>query len=398
MNTLNNIFNDINTDVTGIRSTSPLVPSNIENTITDINNAVKDISGIAGAASAIAKGDMTELSNAANAIQSGASAAMSSALASGINNLPGGARAISAVMNNAEGAINSLPGTEMLGDLVKNLQTSAINEVSKTVDGITNSINSKLGGVLGKEGGLTNLISSALPLGKAAGLLSGLSALGAGGPAKVKLPTISFNTFDRLGVDSQVKTLLSNPKIPIPNLVGEIKAGVVNQVEQLIKKNKDAFKIFDELENWDQKIKEATDKLFEAESNFPAGDRGIASAQGILDSILNDSELVSLRKKAESFGENAVDDVRSLMSSASQTATNMLNSANLGSAVSTIKASAMEVMQQTNNNPTKNTVKSIAGQGSTAITQLQARSSSSQTDINNSIAGIIGPSDNTTFI
>jgi hypothetical protein len=113
---------------------------------------------------------------------------------------------------------------------------------------------------------------------------------------------------------------------------------------------------------------------------------------------LNDSELVSLRKKAESFGENAVDDVRSLMSSASQTATNMLNSANLGSAVSTIKASAMEVMQQTNNNPTKNTVKSIAGQGSTAITQLQARSSSSQTDINNSIAGIIGPSDNTTFI
>lgn len=398
MNTLNNIFNDINADVTGIRSTSPLAPSNIENAITDINNAVKDISGIAGAASAIAKGDMTELSNAANAIQSGASAAMSSALASGINNLPGGAKAVSAVMNNAEGAINSLPGTEMLGDIVKNLQTSAINEVSKTVDGITNSINSKLGGILGKEGGLTNLISSALPLGKAAGLLSGLSALGAGGPAKIKLPTISFNTFDRLGVDSQVKTLLSNPKIPLPNLVGEIKAGVVNQVEQLIKKNKDAFKIFDELENWDQKIKEATDKLFEAESNFPAGDRGIASAQGILDSILNDSELVSLRKKAESFGENAVDDVRSLMSSASQTATNMLNSANLGSAVSTIKASAMEVMQQTNSNPTKTTVKSVAGQGSTAITQLQAKSSSSQTDINNSIAGIIGPSDNTTFI
>jgi hypothetical protein len=398
MNTLNNIFNDINTDVTGIRSTSPLVPSSVENAITDINNAVKDISGIAGAASAIAKGDMTELSNAANAIQSGASAAMSSALASGINNLPGGLKAVSAVMNNAEGALNRLPGTEMLGDIVNNLQTSAINEVSKTVDGITNSINSKLGGILGKEGGLTNLISSALPLGKAAGLLSGLSALGAGGPAKIKLPTISFNTFDRLGVDSQVKTLLSNPKIPLPNLVGEIKAGVVNQVEQLIKKNKDAFKIFDELENWDQKIKEATDKLFEAESNFPAGDRGIASAQGILDSVLNDSELVSLRKKAESFGENAVDDVRSLMSSASQTATNMLNSANLGSAVSTIKASAMEVMQQTNSNPTKNTVKSIAGQGSTAITQLQARSSSSQTDINNSIAGIIGPSDNTTFI
>ena len=398
MNTLNNIFNDINTDVTGIKSTLPLVPSNFEDAINNINSAVKDISGISGAASAIAKGDMTELSNAANAIQSGASAAMSSALASGINNLPGGAKAISAVMNNAEGANNSLPGTEMLGDVVKNLQTSAINEVGKTVDGITNSINSKLGGVLGKEGGLTNLISSALPLGKAAGLLSGLSALGAGGPAKIKLPTISFNTFDRLGVDSQVKTLLSNPKIPLPNLVGEIKAGVVNQVEQLIKKNKDAFKIFDELENWDQKIKEATDKLYEAEINLPAGDRGIATAQGILDSIINDPELTSLRKKVESFGEGELPNVRSLMSSASQTATNMLNSSKLGSAVSTIKASAMEVMQQTNNNPVKNTVQSAAGQGATAITQLQAKSSSSQTDINNSIAGIIGPSEGSTFV
>ena len=398
MNTLNNIFNDINTDVTGIRSTSPLVPSSVENAITDINNAVKDISGIAGAASAIAKGDMTELSNAANAIQSGASAAIASGLASGINNLPGGLKTVSAVMNNAEGALNRLPGTEMLGDIVNNLQTSAMNQVDKTLDGLTASINGKLGGILGKEGGLTNLISSALPLGKAAGLLSGLSALGAGGPAKIKLPTISFNTFDRLGVDSQVKTLLSNPKIPLPNLVGEIKEGIANQVDQLIKKNKDAFKIFDELENWDQKIKEATDKLFDAEINLPAGDRGIASAQGILDSILNDSELVSLRKKAESFGETAVDDVRSLMSSATQTATNMLNSATLGSAVSTVKASAMEVMQQTNSNPAKNTVKSVRGQGSTAITQLQAKSSSSQTDINNSIAGIIGPSDNTTFI
>jgi hypothetical protein len=393
MNTLNNIFNDINTDVTGVRNIIPLVPSNTEDAINNINNAIKDISGISGAAAAITKGNMTELSNAANAIQSGASAAIASGLASGINNLPGGLKSVSAVMNNSLGAVNSLPGTEMLGDMMKNLQNSAINGIGNTVNSITSSINSKLGGALSKEGGLTSLIASALPMGKAAGLLSGLSALGAGGPAKIKLPTNSFNTFDRAGLDSQIKSILSNPKIPLPNLVGEIKEGVVNQLEQLIQKNKEAFSVFDELENWEQKIKEAKDRLYEAESNLPAGDRGIASAQGLLDSIMKDPELIALRKKAESFGENVVDDMESLITSASQNTT-MLNSATLGNITDTIRSSASEVIQQATTDVTKTTVMSVNGQGSTAITQLQYKSSS-QADINNSIAGIVGPTDNT---
>jgi hypothetical protein len=396
MNVLNNIFNDINTDITGVAGAISLIPNNVEQAIEDISSAVKDVNGILGAAQAITKGDMTELSNAASAVQSGASAALSSAIASGINNLPGGAKAISAVMNNAEGAINSLPGTEMLGDLVKNLQTSALNEVSKSVNGITNSINSKLGGVLSKEGGLTNLISSALPLGKASALLSGLSALGAGGPAKIKLPTISFNTFDRFGLDSQVKTLLSNPKIPIPNLIGEIKAGVVSKVEQLIKQNKDAFKVFDDLKNWDAQIKAATDSLYKLESDLPAGDPGIAAARGVVDSLLNSSEYTALLKKIENFGESAEQDVRSLITNAGTTATNMLKTSSFGTAVSTIKSSAMQVMQQTNVGTQSTAIKTVRGQGATAVTMLQSKKSASEQELNNSIAGIIGPG--TTFI
>jgi uncharacterized protein YoxC len=396
MNVLNNIFNDINTDITGVAGAISLIPNNVEQAIEDISSAVKDVNGILGAAQAITKGDMTELSNAASAVQSGASAALSSAIASGINNLPGGAKAISAVMNNAEGAINSLPGTEMLGDLVKNLQTSALNEVSKSVNGITNSINSKLGGVLSKEGGLTNLISSALPLGKASALLSGLSALGAGGPAKIKLPTISFNTFDRLGLDNQVKTLLSNPKIPIPNLIGEIKAGVVSKVEQLIKQNKDAFKVFDDLKNWDAQIKAATDSLYKLESDLPAGDPGIAAARGVVDSLLNSSEYTALLKKIENFGESAEQDVRSLITNAGTTATNMLKTSSFGTAVSTIKSSAMQVMQQTNVGTQSTAIKTVRGQGATAVTMLQSKKSASEQELNNSIAGIIGPG--TTFI
>ena len=397
MNKLNNVFNEINTDITGVATSLPLTPTNAEEAITAIGNAVNDISGIIGAGPAIANGDMRELSNAATAIQSGASSARASALASGINNLPGGLKSVGAVMNNAADAINSLPGTEMLGDLVKNIQTSALNEGIKNINGITSSVNSKLKGVLGKAGGLTNLISSALPLGKAAGLLSGLSALGAGGPAKVKLPTVSFNTFDRDSVDIQVKTLLDNIKIPLPNLLGDIKSSVVNQVEQLIKQNKDAFKIFDELESWDQKIKDATDKLFQAESDLPAGDRGIAAAQNLLDSLINDSEYKSLLKKADTIGEDAIGDVKSLINNAGKTASNMLNSSQLGEAVSTIKSSAMEILQQTSSDATRSAVKSVKGQGSTAVTMLQSKKSSSEQDINNSLAGIVGPSTGATY-
>jgi hypothetical protein len=398
MSVLNNIFNDINTDVTGVSNSLPITPNNVQEAIDNINTAVKDIGGVVGAAPAIATGNMTELSNTAQAIQSGASAAKAALIASGINNLPGGAKAVGAVMNNAPGAINSLPGTEILGDIVKNVQSLALGSNGINAQGITNAIDSKLGGVLGKAGGLTNLISAALPLGKAAGLLSGLSALGAGGPAKVKLPTISFNTFDREAVDNQVKTLLENIKIPLPNLLGEIKEGVINQVEQLVKKNKDAFKIFDDLENWDEKIKDARDKLFAAEADLPAGDRGIATAKGILDSLLNDSEYNSLLKKAKSFGEDTVNDVQSLMSNAGKTANNMLNTTKLASAISTVKSSALEVLQQTTNKSGKTSLNSVKGQGSTKLAILQSKSVVSEQDINNSIAGIVGTYANTNFV
>lgn len=391
MNTLNNVFNNINTDITGVAIPIPLTPTNTEEAITNIDNAVNDVSGIIGAGPAIANGDMRALSNAATAIQTGASSARASSLASGVNNLPGGLKSVSAVVNNATGAINSLPGTEMLGDIVKNVQTSALNEGIKGINGITSSINSKLKGVLGKEGGLTNLISAALPLGKAAGLLSGLSALGSGGASKVKMPTVGFNTFDRDSVDIQVKAILDNIKIPLPNLLGDIKESVVNQVEQLIKQNKDAFKVFDELESWEQKIKDATDKLFQAESELPAGDRGIAAAQNLLDSLINDSEYNALRKKADTIGEDAIGDVKSLINNAGKTASVMLNSNQLGQAVSTIRSSAMEVLQQTSSEPAKSAVKSVKGQGSSAVKMMQSISSSSEQDINNSLAGITGP-------
>lgn len=386
INQVNNIFNDINTDITGAPNAIKLVPTSFENAVNEINGAVQDMNGILGAAQALVNGDKKELSSAAAAVASGASAAKSSLIASGINNLPGGAKAVGAVLNRAEGALNKLPGTEVLGDLARNVQSAAA--VGQNVLNVADKINSKLGGALGKSGGLTKLISGALPIGKAAGLLSALSALGSGGPAKVKLPTISFNTFDRDTLDTQVKTLLENIKIPIPNLLGEIKAEVINQVEQLTQKSKDAFKIFDEIEKWDIKIKAAKDALYKAEADLPAGDKGIKAAQGILNSLLNDTEYVTLKKKARDFGNQQLAEVGDLITGAGETAANMLNVGNLGKAVSTIKSSAIEVINQAPS--VKTSVGSVKGQGSSAIQKMQSKSLVSDAEINNSIAGIIG--------
>lgn len=376
-NTLNNIFGDINTEVTGVKKPAIYGVTNLDETISNMNTAVKDVNGMVGAGPAISSGDMQELSGAAQAVQSGASAAKSATLASGINNFPGGLKSSASVMNNLEGALNKLPGTEMLGDVVNNIQTAAFSGIND-VQNITNSINNKLGGILNTEGGLTNLISSALPLGKAAGLLAGLSSLGFGGPAKIKAPTISFNTFDRFNIDDQVKNLLQNPKIPIPNLLGEIKDGVVNQAEQLIQKSKDSFKIFDQLDIWNEKIQVAREAFYAAEAELPAGDPAIAAAKSVLDGLMNDNEYKSLIKKAELVGQDGQDN-----------ANGSLDSAKVGSAISDVKTSALEVMQQTN---VDTSLQSVPGQGSTSLSILQAEARLSEQEVNNSISGITGPS------
>ena len=388
INVLNNVFNDISSDITGVKGNIVLAPSNTENTTDEVNTAINNVNGAAGAAPSIQNGDTTQLAAAASSVQSGASAAKAAAMASGINNLPGGAKAVGAVLNKAEGALNNLPGTEVLGDLVKNVQTAAA--IGQNIQNLTNTVDGKLGGILSKAGGLTNLISSALPLGKAAGLLSAVSALGAGGPAKVKSPTVGFNTFDRQNLDNQVKTLLNNAKIPLPNLLGEIKPEVVNQFNQLIQKNKDSIKVFDDLNKWEEKIEEARDALFKAESSLPAGDGGIAAAQERLGNLINDPEYLALIKKADNIGAEAPSDVSTLINSTVQTATSILDSVSLGKAVNTAKSSAMEVMKQTAISTTNTAVKTVKGQGASSVQQMQTKATSSDTGINNSIAGIVG--------
>jgi hypothetical protein len=81
-----------------------------------------------------------------------------------------------------------------------------------------------------------------------------------------------------------------------------------------------------------------------------------------------------------------------MMTSATTTAANLLGKAKLGTVVSGVKSSALDVFQQATKSGVNNSVKSVKGQGSTAVTALQSKSVVSEQNINNSLVGITGPS------
>ena len=157
-----------------------------------------------------------------------------------------------------------------------------------------------------------------------------------------------------------------------------------------MQQGKDAFKVFDDLENWEQRIEDAKADLYELEANFPAGDKAIETARGKFNALLNSPDYKSILKKVSDLEDNVSDDVTAMMTTATTTAANLLGKAKLGTVVSGVKSSALDVFQQATKSGVNNSVKSVKGQGSTAVTALQSKSVVSEQEINNSLAGIIG--------
>jgi hypothetical protein len=174
--------------------------------------------------------------------------------------------------------------------------SSALSSASTTIGQVGDALNKannvigSLGGVssaLGdlssaasKAGGLTAAIAGKLPLGQAAELLSSVSALGAGGANPIKLASLGTNTTNRASITSQIKGILGNPKIPEPNLLGDIKGETVSALDEKIaalKKEKAEKKI--RLNEFREKKKAAKAAYKAARENLPAGDPGIAAAK-----------------------------------------------------------------------------------------------------------------------
>lgn len=408
--------------------------TSITSTANKITGAIDDIGSLAGAGPALNSGGTKALSTAASTVAKGAAAAMSSQVASGVSNLAGGIKSVSSVLDKAAGAVNSIPGASSLTGLIKDAQTSVMSGLQSA-----EKLADNIGGQLDN---LTALVSKGLPAGAAAELASSVSALSAGGAAAIKLPAIGFNTTDRGSITSQIKSVLGNPKIPIPNLVGEITQDVKDQAQKLLDVGKKYQQLQDKLAEFDKKVFEKLKAYNDAELNLPAGDPAIEKALAEFDKATTDPEYIKLLDQIINLDQinNVAGD---LFASAGETASGIANAASsltsglseltgslsgaVGSvtgglssinnsltsltkaassvsssvssinttiksvtnSVSTVTSSATQVT-----GTAKTALSSVVGSGSTAIEGIQTQINTSKAELNNTIAGIIGPSGN----
>jgi uncharacterized phage infection (PIP) family protein YhgE len=418
-----NTLNSVSTAATSITSTA-----------NKITGAIDNVSSLAGAGPALAAGGTAALSTAASTVAKGATAAVSSQVASGISNLAGGIKSVSSVLDKATGAVNSIPGAGSLTGLIKDAQTSVMSGL-QSAEKLANDIGGQLDN-------LTALVSKGLPAGAAAELASSVSALSAGGAAAIKLPAVGFNTTDRGSITSQIKSVLGNPKIPTPNLLGEITQDVKDQAQKLLDVGKKYQQLQDKLAEFDKKIFEKSKAYNEAELNLPAGDPAIEKALAEFDKATTDPEYAKLLDDIINL-DNINNVAGDILAGAGETASGIANAASsltsglseltgsltgavggisrgasslsgsltsltkAATSVSSTASSVNSTIKSVTNSITtvtssatqitataKTALSSVTGSGATAIEGIQTKINTSKAELNNTIAGIIGPSGN----
>lgn len=236
--------------------------------------------------------------NAAASAATGAVAASASSLASGVSNLPGGQKALGAVVDNAAGAVASnLPGTGEIGNAIKQGATDAMNNIGSSLESKANGL---IGGATSKlnalKNDLTSLASAGLPAGAAAQLDAAISAVGSTGLPPVKLPTVAVNTMDRSELTAAVSSVLGDPSIPKPNLLGGVSEAAKSEVEKVKKAAAEETDAFNKYTSLQAKIALAESDYLQLESNLPQGDPQVDAAYKKWQDLLKDPEYEKLKK------------------------------------------------------------------------------------------------------
>jgi len=274
-----------------------------------ISSAVSDVKSVSSSVESLTQ--QGTLQNAATQVQRGATATISSTIASGVSNLPGGQKLGSSVINNKQGAVNQIAdGIGGVTDSLSSLGSSAFSGTD--VGGLVASGESALGaiGSLGSvkdnliggiSGAVGTALSNALSPGAAAALESALSALTAGGGSTIKLPTVALNTYDRSSITSLIDGVLGGPGsiIPKPNLLGEIPVGALTAASALLSLRKTLSADVKKLNKAQADVASKQRALFEAQSTFPAGSPEIIAAEASYQSAATDPQLKALTAKIE---------------------------------------------------------------------------------------------------
>ena len=331
VNTISTVTNAGNNLESAAQPITTLIDSTtgngVDNLANNISGAVDNVNSLAGAATSLKNG-LSGLANAAKKAQGGGLAARASALASGVTNLPGGVKAFSSVLDKADEAVNQVPGTGQLTGLMNDLQTGVKNglgDVNSTLTSANNALNdassalntaNKLVGATGgaagglgslssaasKAGGLTSAIASKLPIGQVTQLLSSVSALGAGGASPIKLPSLGVNTTNRDGITAQIKGILGDARIPIPNLLGDIVGDAITSIEKRIATLKaERKRIQEQIDVAKEEETAAGNAFVTAFNTLPAGDPSLAG----LEKKYNDAtaKVASLRTELANVGK-----------------------------------------------------------------------------------------------
>ena len=215
------------------------------------------------------------LENAAQTLSSGLLSTTSGALASGLQNLPGGEAAFASITNFATGNLPELPGTDALKASLYNTASDFMNNLPGPLAGNTFSEQSL-------KDGLMSAVTSKLPSGVSAILKSAVGSLKIGGSG-TKAPSVGVNTaVDRPTLNNGVKEILEDPGIPAPTY-GEVDKAAIGKIEEkekraaeFIEKSKEINK---ELIKANAEYRKASDEALNAQSTLPQGDFNIGIAE-----------------------------------------------------------------------------------------------------------------------
>jgi hypothetical protein len=293
-----------------------------------VGSATSGLTGaVNGAAGSLTGGLTSAVNGAVGSLAGGLTSAVNgavSSISSGLSGIPGGANAISSVVNNSLGSINTVPGLGPITDLVKNTSTAitngisgatasltsatgAISGASGALGNVTGALNSAIGSATGAlnsaigsaTGALNNLTGQAnsllskgldaiksgtqslaslatgsLPPAAAAQLNAAINSLSAGGPIPIKLPTVALGTLDRSEMTAQLSSVLGSVKIPLPNFTAGINKAVASKADDFADK---AMALLKEKEKQDEAEDAAWNAYNKAKATLPQGDPGLVA-------------------------------------------------------------------------------------------------------------------------
>jgi hypothetical protein len=344
------------------------------NTSAAVTDAVASVTGTAAGATGSSNSLLSSVSGALNTIKTTATTAINSAgsvvtnaanklagaftttnttsgansaIASGVDFVPGGQNAISSITDHSTKVAPAIPGLGSIKAVVDSASTAAINGISltnsissainsvsnlttigKSISSIANSVTGFLSSGLDKlkSLGLSALVQAGLPAAAAAKLNSAISGLSSG-LVKIVTPQVGVNTTDRSQINAQTNALIGNA--PPPNLSGtvsEATTAALNSAEEKNNKLSAVLKQIDDLIIERDKI-ESNFAVLQAQyrdlaNTSPQGDPAVASARKIAyDSLVEvemlNEKILALREQQYSLqgttGNRGRDRIRGLL-------------------------------------------------------------------------------------